>query len=341
MDKQELMEKLMDLVDEKEIESQFKMRYFEEIHKEERHETLVKKALEVFDTLEAAFERIIGDEEFKIINFRVEEIRDILIEVVNGKFDHLEESFMAAVAEKMDIEPLREDPGFFEPYDEYKKDLLSVYMKQSPHKLYEEGKGLLSQDQKASIMTEQEIALELIKSTDVEHIKKRLAEEFVKMIDEGQQYELVIDEEVGGYEAGDGILMDKGKFDLEEYLDVYPFMAEYTGRRVSHVALEDGEGEDFSYWTTYEEHFRKLLDMMIMDKFQTVLEEFNNSRYSEYSILMQQLHIEGKQHLDAQEILKRSPLIYNELNEFQEQIWFNFVSSPSQEIYSLGKEGSI
>lgn len=340
MKKEDIIEKLLDQIDEKELLGQFKLCYFEEVHKEERHETLVKKALDSFKSLEEAFGVILTKEDFKIIAHRVDEIKVSLEDVVDSKFNQLEELFMNALSQAMDISEFQQDEHFFDEYDDYKEDVKKAFFKLSPADLFKDGKELLSKDSKSTLLIEQEIMYSMVKATNVSHILSILGKEFGKIINEGKKYELVIDEEVGGYEHGDGILMDKGSFDLSEYLDVYPFMYEYTGRRVSHLAMEDAEGEDFSYWSTYEEHFRNLLTRIVIDKFEEVLRDFNSNRHSEYDMLMKQLYVSPKEFNDVQKILKQSPFMYDELNEFQEEIWFKFTSSNAQEIYDNIEEGS-
>lgn len=340
MNKQAIIEGLCDQIDEKELMNQFKIRYYEELHKEERHETLVKKAFDAFDTLQEAIDKILSNEDFKIIKHRVEEIKFNLEDIIISRFNQLEELFMNAQSEKIDLSEIEKDEHFFDEYDAYKEDMRSALFNLNPKKMYEEGKNLLGTGEKSTILTEQELMYNMVKSTDISHVLGILGKEFGKIIDEGKKYELVIDEEIGGYEHGDGVLMDRGKFDLDEYLDIYPFMYEYTGRRVSHLAMEGEQGEDFSYWATYEEHFRNLLTTIIMDRFEQVLIEFNSSKQSEYDSLMKQLYISPKDVYDVQKILKQSPFLYDELNEFQEEIWFKFTSSNAREIYDNTKKGS-
>ncbi|WP_105614862.1 hypothetical protein [Vallitalea okinawensis] len=341
MDKQERMNTLLDLIDEEYLTKEFYIRYFEEIYKDERKKSLTRTAMEAFDTLSEAFDVILNDENYKVIYHRCKELKEILENVILEYFEEREDHALNEVFTPAEIKEINEDKEFFSAFDEYKQDIFKDLFHKEPKKIYDVAKKYLLDDEKHMSLSEEDIIMEMVKVFDDEYVIGQLAEKFTHIIDNHTKYILEVDEENDEDLTGqaDSILMPIGQFDINDYFDIYPFLYEYTGERISLLGDEEGNGE-ISYWGTYEEYFQNILRDMILGNLGRVFEELNNNRHSDYTILMDRLRIETKDYLNVQKILKESQVLYYELNEFEEGIWTKFAESSAEDLYRKGKKGS-
>lgn len=337
MHSQDQVNDILDLVNEDELVREYTLKYHEIMDKSQRDQTLLKTAMEAFDTLREAFDTLLSKDDYKIIAHDVLGLKEDLLGMVQDCFENAEEQAVQTLEGT--------DPEAFKALDEYKADMLEDLLLKNPKELYELGVTLISQDDSYLTLSEEDVILELGKQFDREYVIGQLAQKFAHIIDNHTKYVLEVDEEEAELEGvqeinqSDSILVSIGQYDIEDYFDIYPFLYEYTGERISYIGNDEESGE-ISYWGTYEEYFQNILRDMVLTNLARVLEKLNQTRHSEYTMLMEYLKVPSKEFNDTQKILNQSPVLYRELYEFEENIWSKFVESEAATLYNLGKKGS-
>lgn len=335
MTREEKINLLLDFINEDEMIREYTLKYHDMTLNSHQQEGLLKTAMEAFESFEEAFERLLNNDDFKMIVHDVVELRDELLSIIDEHFDNAEER---AVKEEIAM-----DPSLFSALDDYKKDIIQDLMHRRPKDLFELGETYIQQEHFDLPLSEDDLMSLFYEELDQKYIMKELAEKFAHIIDNHTKYVLEIDEEdevlegVQEVNQGDYLLTAVGNYNIDDYFDVYPFLFEYTGERISYVGADD---EEISYWDTYESYFQEKLRGMLIGSFKKVIDDLNQNRHSDYTALMDVMKLSPKEYGDTAKVLNQSAFIYEKFADLEENIFSKFVSAEANEMYKLGKKGS-